>query len=95
MDQITIESLLPVTEGLECICCGKHSVTLTSTYNERLACYYLHKAKCKHCGYKTFPTGVKDFILKHWEEDNRSIRNYFKMRDYDPYTNYLKERRAQ
>lgn len=90
MDQMTIESLLPVTEGLECICCGEHSVMMTSLYSERLSCYYIHEAICQSCGYKTSPTGIKDFILKHWEETNKSMRDYFKFRyKEDPYKNYL------
>lgn len=92
MYQVSIEALLPVTEGLQCICCLKNGVRLESEWNDKKDCYYSHKAECQICGHTSYPAGVKSFLLDHWEETNKGIRDYFKVRGYTPYEDYLKER---
>lgn len=76
MAQVTIESLLPVTEGLKCVECGQHTITLYSKWRDSKNCYFDHKSVCSNCGNTVYPTGVKSFLLEHWDEDIKSILNF-------------------
>lgn len=68
MYQIMIEALLPVTTGLKCRMCKRNTATMTSSWRDLYECYYDHVVNCSNCGDKYCPTGVKSFILEHWED---------------------------